>query len=89
MMEIIERMIDADTFEEYKAGYGQTIITGYARVDIWAQQGAMRERLLKGTKKGGLIRCIYSDSADKPPIYNNCNRRKIALVFYRMLQVSW
>src|SRR5690606_4788966 len=36
MMEIIKRLVDNSEFEEYKAGYGQTIITGYARIDGWA-----------------------------------------------------
>ena len=33
MYEIIKRLVDGSEFEEYKAGYGQSIITGYARVD--------------------------------------------------------
>src|SRR5690606_42160828 len=36
MMESIKRLVDNSEFEEYKAGYGQTIITGYARIDGWA-----------------------------------------------------
>ena len=31
MKPIIERLVDNSEFEEYKAGYGQTIITGYAK----------------------------------------------------------
>jgi acetyl-CoA carboxylase carboxyltransferase component len=36
MMEIINRLVDNSEFEPYKDGYGQTIITGYARIDGWA-----------------------------------------------------
>jgi acetyl-CoA carboxylase carboxyltransferase component len=36
MMEIINRLVDNSEFEAYKDGYGQTIITGYARIDGWA-----------------------------------------------------
>ncbi len=36
MYEIIDRIIDADSFDEYKADYGKTLITGYARIDGWA-----------------------------------------------------
>ena len=32
MMEIIKRLVDNSEFDEYKAGYGQTIITGYAKL---------------------------------------------------------
>jgi acetyl-CoA carboxylase carboxyltransferase component len=35
MMEI-NRLVDNSEFEPYKDGYGQTIITGYARIDGWA-----------------------------------------------------
>ena len=30
------RRIDAGEFDEYKAGYGKTLITAYARIDGWA-----------------------------------------------------
>jgi 3-methylcrotonyl-CoA carboxylase beta subunit len=36
MREIIKRLVDGSDFDEYKEGYGQTIITGYARIDGWA-----------------------------------------------------
>jgi acetyl-CoA carboxylase carboxyltransferase component len=36
MMDIINRLVDNSEFEAYKDGYGQTIITGYARIDGWA-----------------------------------------------------
>ena len=36
MREIISRIVDDSDFEEYKEGYGQTILTGYARIDGWA-----------------------------------------------------
>ena len=36
MQAIIDRLVDNSEFEEYKKGYGQTIITGYARIDGWA-----------------------------------------------------
>lgn len=35
-MEIIERLVDADSFDPYKELYGKTITCGYARVDGWA-----------------------------------------------------
>mgnify|MGYP001246814519 CR=1 FL=1 len=33
---IIDCLIDADSMEEYKADYGKTIITAYARISGWA-----------------------------------------------------
>ena len=82
--EIIDRLVDDSDFEEYKAGYGRTIITGYARIDGWAVGIVANNRELLRTKKGetqfGGV--IYSDSADKASRFiANCNQKKIPLVF--------
>ncbi|WP_459209669.1 acyl-CoA carboxylase subunit beta [Aquimarina rhabdastrellae] len=84
MMEIIHRMVDDSDFEEYKAGYGQTIITGYARIDGWAVGIVANQRKIVKTKKGEMQfgGVIYSDSADKATRFiANCNQKKIPLVF--------
>ena len=89
MNEIIKRLVDNSEFEEYKAGYGQTIITGYARIDGWAVGIVANQRQIvktKGAKTkpsemqfGGVI---YNDSADKATRFiSNCNQKKIPLVF--------
>ena len=52
MMEIIKRLVDDSEFEEYKAGYGQTILTGYARIDGWAVGIVANQRKVVKTKKG-------------------------------------
>ena len=36
MYEVINRLVDNSEIEEYKADYGKTIITAYARIDGWA-----------------------------------------------------
>ena len=36
VMEIIDRLVDADSFDQYKELYGKTILCGYARIDGWA-----------------------------------------------------
>ena len=84
MMEIIERLVDNSEFEEYKEGYGKTIITGYARIDGWAVGIVANNRELIKTKKGEMQfgGVIYSDSADKASRFiANCNQKKIPLVF--------
>jgi acetyl-CoA carboxylase carboxyltransferase component len=89
MREIIKRLVDDSAFEEYKEGYGQTILTGYARIDGWAVGIVANQRTLVKTTKaktkpsemqfGGVI---YSDSADKATRFiANCNQKKIPLVF--------
>ncbi|KAF2519196.1 acyl-CoA carboxylase subunit beta [Flavobacterium salilacus subsp. salilacus] len=84
MMEIIKRLTDNSEFEEYKAGYGQTIITGYARIDGWAVGIVANQRKVVKSKKGEMQfgGVIYSDSADKATRFiANCNQKKIPLVF--------
>jgi len=84
MREIIKRLTDDSEFEEYKKGYGQTILTGYARVDGWAVGIVANQRKLVKTTKGEMQfgGVIYSDSADKATRFiANCNQKKIPLVF--------
>lgn len=84
MLEIIERLVDNSEFEEYKAGYGQTILTGYARIDGWAVGIVANQRKIVKNKKGEMQfgGVIYSDSADKATRFiANCNQKKIPLVF--------
>jgi acetyl-CoA carboxylase carboxyltransferase component len=84
MMEIIHRLIDNSEFEEYKAGYGQSIICGLGRVDGWAVGIVANQRKVLKSKKGEMQfgGVIYSDSADKATRFiMNCNQKKIPLVF--------
>ncbi len=89
MLEIIKRLVDNSEFEQYKEGYGQTILTGYARIDGWAVGIVANQRKLvkttasktkpKEMQFGGVI---YNDSADKATRFiANCNQKKIPLVF--------
>lgn len=84
MYEIIKRLIDNSDYEEYKAGYGKTIITCYARIDGWAVGIVANQRQLVKTKKGEMQfgGVIYNDSADKATRFiANCNQKKIPLIF--------
>ncbi len=84
MYEIIKRVVDNSEFDEYKAGYGQTIITAYARIDGWAVGIVANQRKLVKTASGEMQfgGVIYNDSADKATRFiANCNQKKIPLVF--------
>jgi acetyl-CoA carboxylase carboxyltransferase component len=84
MLEIIKRLVDKSEFDQYKEGYGQTILTGYARIDGWAVGIVANQRKLVKTKKGEMQfgGVIYNDSADKATRFiANCNQKKIPLVF--------
>ena len=84
MLEIIKRLVDQSEFDQYKEGYGQTILTGYARIDGWAVGIVANQRKLVKTQKGEMQfgGVIYNDSADKATRFiANCNQKKIPLVF--------
>ena len=84
MYEIIKRLVDGSEFEEYKADYGKTIITAYARIEGWAVGIVANQRKLVKNAKGEMQfgGVIYNDSADKATRFiANCNQKNIPLVF--------
>ncbi len=84
MKAIISRLVDESDFQEYKADYGKTIITAYARIDGWAVGIVANQRQLVKTAKGEMQfgGVIYNDAADKATRFiANCNQKKIPLVF--------
>ncbi len=84
MYEVLARIIDGSDLDEYKAGFGKTLITGYARIDGWAVGIVANQRMVVKTRKGEMQvgGVIYSDSADKGARFVlNCNQKLIPLVF--------
>jgi 3-methylcrotonyl-CoA carboxylase beta subunit len=86
MLEILARIVDGSELEEYKAGYGKTLVTAYARIDGWAVGIVANQRAVVRTRKGEMQvgGVIYSDSADKATRFiMNCNQKRIPLVFFQ------
>ncbi len=90
MREILARIVDAGSWTEYKAGYGKTILTGYARVDGWSVGIVANQRTVVKARTGKRAHTdelqaggvIYSDSADKATRFIlNCNQKRIPLLF--------
>ncbi|MBP9152762.1 MAG: acyl-CoA carboxylase subunit beta [Flavobacteriales bacterium] len=84
MREIIYRLVDESKIDEYKADYGKSIITCYARIDGWAVGIVANQRKIVKSAKGEMQfgGVIYSDSADKSARFiMNCNQKKIPLIF--------
>lgn len=86
--ELIARVVDNSEIDEYKAGYGKTIITAYARIDGWSvgivanQRNIVKTESAKGNGEMQIGGVIYSDSADKASRFiMNCNQKKIPLLF--------
>lgn len=81
---LIDALVDAGSFTEYKKEYGKTIITGYARIDGWSVGVVANQRKLVKSKTDGMQfgGVIYSDSADKSARFiMNCNQKGLPLVF--------
>jgi 3-methylcrotonyl-CoA carboxylase beta subunit len=81
---LIQHLLDNSEFEQFKEGYGKTIICGYGRIDGWSVGIVANNRKIVKTKKGEMQfgGVIYSDSADKAARFiMNCNQKKIPLVF--------
>ena len=86
MNELLKCIIDENSFTEFKKGFGQTIITGFARIDGWSVGIVANQRSVSRTKKGEMQigGVIYSDSADKAARFiMNCNQKKIPLIFFQ------
>ncbi len=82
--ELLARIVDGSEIDEYKSGYGKTIVTAYARIDGWSVGIVVNQRAIVKTEKGEMQvgGVIYSDSADKATRFIlNCNQRKIPLLF--------
>jgi len=86
MAEVLARIVDNSEWDEYKAGYGKTVITAYARIDGWAVGIVANQRTVVKTARGEMQvgGVIYSDSADKAARFiMNCNQKRIPLVFFQ------
>ena len=82
--DILNCLVDNSEFTEYKADYGKTIITAYARIDGWSVGIVANQREVIRSKKNGMQigGVIYTESADKAARFiMNCNQKNIPLVF--------
>ena len=84
MREVIARLVDDSRFTEYRRDYGQTLITGYARlggfaVGLVANQKQHQRRQDGRLEVGGVI---YAESANKAARFMmDCNQNGIPLIF--------
>ena len=86
MYKVLDGILDKSSFTEYKKGFGQTLITGYARIDGWSVGIVANQRTVVRSKQGEMQigGVIYSDSADKAARFiMNCNQKKIPIIFFQ------
>ena len=84
--DLLATIIDANSMDEYKADYGKTIVTLYARINGRPVGIVANQRLQVRTKKEGIQMggVIYSDSADKAARFvMDCNQTSLPIIFFQ------
>jgi 3-methylcrotonyl-CoA carboxylase beta subunit len=84
--DVLGSIVDANSIDEYKADYGKTLVTGYARIAGRAVGIVASQRLQVRTKKEGIQMggVIYSDSADKAARFiMDCNQDGLPIIFFQ------
>src|SRR6266446_7178208 len=84
--DLLASVVDANSINEYKAGYGKTIVTAYARIDRRPVGIVANQRLQVRTKKEGIQMggVIYADSADKAARFvMDCNQTSLPIIFFQ------
>jgi acetyl-CoA carboxylase carboxyltransferase component len=84
--DLLASIIDADSLDEYKADYGKTLVTTYARIGGHAVGIVANQRHQVRTKKEGIQMggVIYADSADKAARFvMDCNQMGLPIIFFQ------
>jgi 3-methylcrotonyl-CoA carboxylase beta subunit len=84
--DLLASIIDADSLDEYKADYGKTLVTAYARIGGHSVGIVANQRHQVRTKKAGIHMggVIYADSADKAARFvMDCNQTGLPIIFFQ------
>ena len=84
--DLLGTIIDKKSADEYKADYGKTLLTAYARIGGRAVGIVANQRLQVRTKKEGIQMggVIYPDSADKAARFiMDCNQTGLPIIFFQ------
>jgi acetyl-CoA carboxylase carboxyltransferase component len=91
-VQLLQCIVDDESLNQYRAGYGRSLVCTYARIGGWpcgivANQRKMTQRKMPGGRAGpstsvNMPAVIYDDSADKAARFiMDCNQKRIPLVF--------
>ncbi|MGI8891703.1 MAG: acyl-CoA carboxylase subunit beta [Chthoniobacterales bacterium] len=84
--DLLASIIDAASLDEYKADYGKTLVTAYARIGGHSVGIVANQRHQVRTKKAGIQMggVIYADSADKAARFvMDCNQTGLPIIFFQ------
>ena len=85
-LDLLATIVDENSLDEYKADYGKTLVTAYARINgrpvgIVANQRVQVRTKKEGIQMGGVI---YSESADKAARFvMDCNQTSLPIIFFQ------
>src|SRR5260370_3950747 len=88
--DLLATIVDEGSMDEYKADYGKTLVTAYARINgrpvgIVANQRVQVRTKKEGIQMGGVI---YADSADKAARFIiDCNQTNLPIIFFQYASV--
>jgi len=93
MIELLRCVVDDESFNEYKAEYGRSLVCAYTRIGGWpcgivANQRMLTQKKMPGGKAGptkavNMPAVIYTDSANKAARFiMDCNQKRIPIVFF-------
>jgi acetyl-CoA carboxylase carboxyltransferase component len=84
--DLLATIVDEGSLDEYKADYGKTLVTAYARINGQPVGVVANQRVQVRTKKEGIQMggVIYSASADKAARFvMDCNQTNLPIVFFQ------
>lgn len=86
MHHLLDCILDEGSLQEYKADYGKSLITGYAKIKGMPVGIVANQRIQTATGKGEIEigGVIYAESADKAARFvMDCNQMDVPLVFFQ------
>jgi 3-methylcrotonyl-CoA carboxylase beta subunit len=89
LRDVLPCLVDADSLLEYKAEYGLTLVTAYARIGGHAVGIVGNQRKRQQSQRGELQigGVIYADAADKAARFvMDCNQTRVPIVFLQDVQ---
>lgn len=82
--DVLDTIVDKESLQEYKALYGQSLVTAYAKIDGISVGIVANQRKPSTTGRGSIEigGVIYTESADKAARFvMDCNQMRIPLIF--------
>lgn len=83
---LLDCIIDKDSFQEYKAQYGKTLVAGYAKIQGHPVGLVANQSLPTQTGKGEIEigGVLYTESADKAARFvMDCNQIRVPILFFQ------